>query len=386
MRKAVLLQLLLLACLSGACAHKSKVVTDVPQELDKVLSGELVFGRAITEDELPNVDLFNLTPQMKTFAENAVQHGNSDADKAEMLHMALIRSGVQGGQGITYSTFNTGTAREVFESTKANCLGYTLLYVSLARYVGLNAQVNQVMVPPSWDMNSKRSYFLMRHVNAKVVSHKSRWSLVREAHRVADVSDVVVDLEIRRFRANYRQKPLDNLSTEALFYNNRAMEFSSVEDEKNSFLYLRRALKATADQSFVWSNLASLYRKRGDLDVAEKTYLYALSLDEEDLTVLHNLASLYKQKGELEKAEIYRKKVQRYRNANPYYLYQVAATAKAAGDLPKAQDYIMRAIKKETDDDRLYSLAAEILIALGDTAGAEKMQKKVDELKAKSVY
>jgi tetratricopeptide (TPR) repeat protein len=295
--------------------------------------------------------------------------------------LALVRSGEQGGQGIRYSAFNTGTAREVFETGQTNCLGYTLLYVSLAKYAGLNAQVNQVMVPPTWDMNSKRSYFLMRHVNAKVVSHKSRWPLVREVHRIADVSDVVIDLEIRRFRTNYRQKSLDNISTEALFYNNRAMEFSSVEDEKNSFLYLRRALKAKDDQSFIWSNLASLYRKRGNLDLAEVTYLHALSLDGKDLTVLHNLASLYKQLGELQKSEIYRKKVQRYRNSNPYYLYQVAASAKEEKDIPKALYYITRAIKKETGDDRLYLLAAEIMIAAGDTKGAEKMQKKADELK-----
>jgi tetratricopeptide (TPR) repeat protein len=373
---------LLLVTLLGACASKSALITSLPEpDLVKAVSGDLIFGRPIKEDELPDLDLFGLTPSMQQFAENAVKNGNSDADKAELLHLALIRSGVQGGQGITYSTFNTGTAREVFETGQANCLGYTLLYVSLAKSVGLKAQVNQVMVPPTWDMNSKRSYFLMRHVNAKVVSHKSRWSLVREAHRISDVSDVVVDLEIRRFRTNYRQKPLDDISTEALFYNNRAMEFSSVEDEKNSFLYLRRALKAKYDQSFIWSNLASLYRKRGNLELAEVTYLHALSLDGKDLTVLHNLASLYKQSGDLQKSEIYRKKVQRYRNSNPYYLYQAAASAKEAKDIPKALDYIRRAIKKETGDDRLYLLAVEIMTAAGDIKGAEKMQKKADELK-----
>ncbi len=373
---------LLLVTLLGACASKSALITSLPEpNLVKAVSGDLIFGRPIKEDELPDLDLFGLTPRMRQFAENAVKNGNTDADKAELLHLALIRSGVQGGQGITYSTFNTGTAREVFETGQANCLGYTLLYVSLAKSVGLKAQVNQVMVPPTWDMNSKRSYFLMRHVNAKVVSHKSRWPLVREAHRISDVSDVVVDLEIRRFRTNYRQNPLDDISTEALFYNNRAMEFSSIEDEKNSFLYLRRALKAKDDQSFIWSNLASLYRKRGNLDLAEVTYLHALSLDGKDLTVLHNLASLYKQSGDLQKSEIYRKKVQRYRNSNPYYLYQAAASAKEAKDIPKALDYIKRAIKKETGDDRLYLLAVEIMTAAGDIKGAEKMQKKADELK-----
>lgn len=374
--------ILLLVIMLGACANQSGLISSQPDPaLQKALSGELIFGRIIKDSELPDVDLFGLTSSMKQFAENAVEHGSSDADKAELLHLSLIRSGVQGGQGITYSTFNTGTAREVFETGKANCLGYTLLYVSLARHVGLKAQVNQVMVPPSWDMNSKRSYFLMRHVNAKVVAHKSRWPLVREVHRISDVSDVVVDLEIRRFRANYRQKALDNFETEALFYNNRAMEFSSDEDEKNSFLYLRRALKVKDDQSFIWSNLASLYRKRGDLDLAEVTYLHALSLDARDLTVLHNLASLYKQTGNLQQSEIYRKKVQRYRNSNPYYLYQAAMSAQAAGDIPKALDYIKRAIQKETDDDRLYLLAADIMKAAGDLAGAEKMQKKADELK-----
>jgi tetratricopeptide (TPR) repeat protein len=283
--------------------------------------------------------------------------------------------------GIRYSAFDTGTAKEVFESTKANCLGYTLLYVALARHLGLNAEVNQVSVPPVWNMNEEKSYFLMRHVNAKVVIRRKSWSFVREVSSVSDLGDVIVDLEMSRFRANYPQESLDEQSVEALFYNNRAMELASQGDTKNAFLYLRRAIEANNKQSFIWSNLGSFYRKRGHLSLAETIYLHALSINKKDLTVLHNLAGLYVQLGDHEKSELYTRKVQRYRNANPYYLYQEAVKAKEAGDIEKAKLLIARALKKETGDDRLYLLSAELSEIEGNLLQAAYMRKKAESLK-----
>lgn len=360
-----------LIILLQACVHLPVVdFTATNPELEQALSGELILGIPVKSDELPQTDLMVLTPEMERFAEEAVKSGTDKVEKAELLHKALMSSGIR------YAAFDTGTAQEVFESTKANCLGYTLLYVALARHLGLNAEVNQVTVPPSWNMSEEKSYFLMRHVNAKVVIRRAPWSFVRDVSRVSELGDVIVDLEMGRFRANYPQESLDEQSVESLFYNNRAMELASQGDTKNAFLYLRRAIEANNKKSFIWSNLGSFYRKKGHLLLAEAIYLHALSINNKDLTVLHNLAGLYVQLGDHEKSELYTHKVQRYRNANPYYLYQEAVRAKELGDIEKAKLLITRALKKEAGDDRLYLLSAELSEIDGDFQHAARMRKK----------
>jgi len=370
----ILLFILLSACTSAP------VVNNIPADLNDKISGADILGYPVLDAELPDNDLFGLTPEMKQFAEDAVKSGSNSVLRSELLHKALISPAIIGGLGVSYSAFTTGTAREVFESTSANCLGYTLLYVALARHVGLNAQVNQVMIPPTWDMNSDSSYFLIRHVNAKVAIRKVRWQLVRERSSIADVSDVIVDLEIRRFRPTYAQKILDMQSVEALFYNNRAMEYASIGDDKNAFIYLRRALKAKPDESSIWSNMGSFYRRSGKVVVAESLYKHALSLEANNPTVLSNLAALYQQTGDLVEAENYRKRVQHYRDSNPYYLYQKATRAKEDGDIPGAISFINRALKKETKDDRLYLLASELYSLSGDADRARKLRKKSEAL------
>ena len=370
---------IILIGLVQACAYQSGQVVTSP-ELKMALSGELILGRPVAVNELPQQELLALTPGMERFATDAVKFAQNKSEKAEMLHRALLSSGIYGGLGVRYSAFNTGTAKEVFESAQANCLSYTLLYVALARHLGLNAQVNQVTIPPSWDMNEEKAFFLMRHVNAKIVIRRMSWSFIRDMSRVSDVGDVVVDLEMSRFRANYPQQALDKQSVEALFYNNRAMELSTHGDVENAFLYLRRALEANKNQSFIWSNLGSIYRKKGHFAVAEAVYLHALSMDTGDLTVLHNLAGLYTQLGEKEKSTFYSKKVKNYRNENPYYLYREAVKAKEKGEIEKAKKLITRAIKKETLDERLYLLAAKLSDIQGDSQQAVLLRKKAASL------
>lgn len=379
-----LIRLMLIAILvliSACVVHKQQEATPAYSNpiLDKALSGEVIFNRPVVDSELPHIDIFAITDEMKAFATQATRRGRNGDEKAEKLHLALMGSR---GRAIRYSALYTGTAKEVFESNKANCLGYTLLYVALARHLGLNAEVNQVMVPPAWFMDDKESYYLMQHVNAKIKFQRLPWMTAADGRiQIANASDLIVDLEIQRFRSNYKQKFLATSQVEAFFYNNRAMELATEARIKEAFLYLRKALDSRPDEGFVWSNLGTLYRRLGHYDLAESVYLKALSLNQQDLTVLHNLAVLYGKTGRSQEAETYRQMVWKYRNENPYYLYHLAIKSKNAGDLIEAKKFIERALKKQRSDDRFYILAAEIYELDGDQRKADKMRSKAESIK-----
>ena len=362
----------------------SSVVQKVPFLSDKgplaqELSGELILGRPYLPEELPNADLFGLTDEMKAFAEAATAQTNRADAKAEALHKALIHSTADGGRGITYSAYETITGIDAFERRQANCISYTLLFVAMARYVGLEAEVNEVILPPTWDMRASDTYLLMRHVNAKVFMPNRNKTFAR-VMGVADVSDLVVDLEMRRYRPHYKQQVIDKDLVAAQFYSNRGMELAAEGNAREGFLYLRKALLMSQKPSYIWSNFGSFYRRQKLNPQAEAIYLHGLSINPRDYTIMHNLAGLYATIGNTEQRDYYQKRVRAYRNANPYFMYRRAEEMMEKNDLNGALALIKQAIKKEDNEARFYRLAADIYDQLGDTDNAEHMRDKLYQL------
>lgn len=369
-------------CLAlSAC---SSVVQKVPFLSDKSslaqeLSGELILGRPYLSEELPETDLFGLTKEMMLFAETVTAGLKTSETKAEALHKALMTSSDLGGRGITYSAYETITGIDAFERRQANCLSYTLLYVAMARHLGLKAEVNEVILPPTWDMRAMDTYLLMRHVNAKVFMPRRNQSIARVVG-TADVSDIVVDLEMRRFRPHYKQRVIGKDLIAAQFYSNRGMELAAEGKAREGFLYLRKALQMSQEPSYIWSNFGSFYRRQKLLPEAEAIYLHGLSINPRDYTIMHNLAGLYKDMGKVEQSEYYQKRVRQHRNANPYYMFKRAEEAMEKNDLNGALALIKQSIKKEENEARFYRLAADIYDKLGDTENAQHMRDKVYQL------
>jgi Tfp pilus assembly protein PilF len=383
MMKLTTFLLVLTVLLNTAC---SSLVQDpenkpAPEFISRALSGEPILGRIYTEAELPAMNLFGLSPEMRRFVDEATEGKRTYDSKAEAIHDALLSSVESGGRGITYSAQTTNTGIDAFEARQANCLSYTLLYVAMAKYVGLDAYFNEVMLPPTWDMRGEDTYLFMRHMNARVVMPK----FFRTLTKVVDVgdartADIIVDLEMRRYRSTYKQHRLSNDQVASQYYSNRGMELAAQGDVKNAFLHLRKALSLAENSSYIWSNMGSLYRRQGFLPEAEALYLRGLTVDQYDYTVMHNLTGLYRAMGNKERESLFRDKVRRHRAANPYYQYKVAQDWMADGNYLKARDNIEAALKQEKSDARFYRLAIEIYDHLQEPEKAARAREKLEEL------
>jgi len=107
-----------------------------------------VLAQRLTPDEVKQV--FNplaCTPEMKSWAEEITRDAPSAMDKAKALFDTLIR------RSETAANIKKHTAQEVFSlwndpSEGFDCMDYTVLYVSLARAVGLNAFYTYVSKDP----------------------------------------------------------------------------------------------------------------------------------------------------------------------------------------------------------------------------------------------
>lgn len=362
------LGLITTALLLGACTQLDPlpdwVQAPTSQDLDSILSGELLFDEPPSETDLPSYDLMTLSPMMRVVAEEvALQHRHS-AERAEALHQALLSSPMVGGLGMRYIALNTTTAARAFERREVNCLSFTLMYVAMARHIGLKAGVNDVQVPPTWDMRDGESFLLFRHVNAKVMLPRG--------------DELILDLEMERYSPVYEQSVIGDRQVAAQFYNNLGMERVALGDRHSAFLHLRKALQMDDRQSHIWNNLGTLYKRMGENEAAEIAYLQGLTLAPGDLPLMSNLSSLYEARGEPGKASHFLQQVREHRNSNPYYLYSMAQEQLAQGNLKQAERYLERAIERQAEEPRFYTLAAEIYDQRALPDKAEAMRRKAE--------
>lgn len=348
-------------------------------EVSKLLEGKAILGHSVTEAELPQFDVFRITPEMLAFAQAAVRRGDTYFDRVKSLHVALLSSSSAGGRGIVYNSYFTETPEVTFAQRKANCLSFTLLYVALARAVGINALVNEVQIPPTWDLRNKKDMVFFRHVNVKV-------PVSRENPNVLNNDDVIIDLEMSRFRSNYSQYPINDVSATAQFYSNRAMEFLERDQYTDAFLSLRKSIDLNSRQAYVWGNLGVLYSRLKLWKEAEVAYLQGLSVEPTHLTLMNNLSYLYRQTGNKELADKYSRLAQKYRESNPFFQFSLAQSAFEEGNYLAAEALISRAIKLQDNDARFYELAAAIDEKLNRPNHQADMLKKAKKYKRLDVY
>src|SRR5690606_22445049 len=141
--------------------------------------------------------------------------------------------------------FITNTPQQAFDTGQVNCVSFTFLYVAMARHLGLDARVNEVDIPPSWDLREREAFLFLRHVNAKI--------------RLGINDYLVLDLEMERYSPAFAQRLISENRAAAQFYNNRGMELLVDKQLESSFLYLRKALQLDDQQSYIWSNLGTFY-------------------------------------------------------------------------------------------------------------------------------
>jgi Flp pilus assembly protein TadD len=259
--------------------------------------------------------------------------------------------------GLQYDTV-TRTASETFRTRRGNCLSFSTMFVALARRAGLDADFQEVDVPPSWTL-SNDTFVLNQHVNVHV-------DIGLHGRRV-------VDFNIADFRSSYDMRMISDARALAHFYNNVGVERMQAGDAASALVCFRKAV-TEGDERFAaaWTNLGTLYSRYGDRVLAEAAYLEALAADHDDLVVMSNLARLYELNGDPARAAAFEKKVAEHRNLNPYYRYQLARQAYAAHRYDEAIGHLKYAVRKVRRERRFYALLGLAYLEKGDGRTARR--------------
>lgn len=308
-------------------------------------------GGAALEDA---ATLMQVTDEMRQFARNATQDQPNVAEKTKALAKALGDAGLH----LRYDANATLSAEQAFAQRRANCLTYTMLFVALAREVGMPAKFNEVDIPPIWDLGNDTTTLLYKHVNARINLNLS--------------SFVIVDVNGDQYDSHFVQHNISDDEALAQFFNNRAVEERLQQRHADALRHQLRALQLSPDAAYLWTNLASLYLQTGNTRAARIAVSHALALDAGNMVGYDTAAQVYERLGERATASHYRELAQHFLDQNPYYHYQLALTALREGNNHRAYSEAHRAIQLNASDARFFFLIAVVLNNLGESNLAEK--------------
>jgi Flp pilus assembly protein TadD len=299
-----------------------------------------------------SADLLALTPEMAEFLVDEVQFNRVRKLRLQGLIDAIFD---KDGLGITYGNNRTKTARETFETRSGNCLSFTVLFVTMARHLGLNAYFQEVAEVMSWDQRGEL-----------VVSNKHMFAEVELDNGVSQV-DFLPGAE-KRYTLVRR---INDQRALAHFFNNLGAEKLTGGNLPEAVKDFERSL--AADDSFTPAmvNLAVAQRRLGAPAAAEENLLRALAIDGGEFSAASNLAGLYLAQGREEKARPYLAKVEKYLQQNPFHHYRQGLQDADRGNYEEAVKHLREAVRRLPEDPGFRVTLADYYIEVGARARAQ---------------
>jgi len=319
-----------------------------PQERAWALAGAGLLDE-VPAVALPEPDqLMAADDAMLAVARRIAARGGSDEDRLGALITALSDPG---DVGLRYDGTITLTASAAFHAGKVNCLSYSLLFVILAREVGLEPHFNEVDVPTIWDLGESGSYVLYKHINV--------WMRLRSG------DSYVADVSASEYDPAFRSRLMSDREAWAQFYNNRAVEMR-LQGELQAALWAQlRALSLDTSRAYLWVNLGSLYLAMGSPDAAWIAIREAEQLSGQPEGLYGTAAAVSEALGKPAQAQRYRRLALQYLQQNPYYHYQLALGLIGTGDDRAARRELEQAIALYHDEHRFHALLAQVLWRAG---------------------
>lgn len=343
--KRVLVALLILVCLFPGVSLLAAEIQPRPEGLP----------------EMPDEDLLTLKPKIAKFLVKHVPPGRARQVRLRLLIDALF---AKDGLGIKYGNTHTKTAAETFDTKSGNCLSFTLLFVSMARHVGLKAYFMEVAEVTSWD---QRGEFVLNnhHMFAEV-----------------ELDNGVMQVDFLPFEQKryYNVRRITDRRAHAHFYNNLGVERLAGGEVKTALAYFYKSLDQDEDFSPAWTNLGVAYRESADFPRAQESYRRAIDLGGSEAAPMANLASLYLAYGMEKEAAPYVQKVQDRLRKNPYHHYRLAIIASRANRLKEAVGHLEEAIRRQPRDPEFHATMAELQERLGDLDAARLSLEKAIHL------
>ncbi len=188
-----------------------------------------------------------------------------------------------GDASLSYQSGATLIANQAYNDLNANCLSLSILAYSMADFLGMHSQFQQVHIPEYWALN-KGYNLLTGHINLRVSPPRNSGSNISYVYTTE--SSLIIDFDPNSRSEKFKTSAISKARITAMFYNNKGVTAILKKQHNTAYSYFLAATKADPLYSGAWGNLAVFLRIHNQLNNAELAYNHALAIDENNNTAL----------------------------------------------------------------------------------------------------
>lgn len=293
--------------------------------------------------------------------QRVIAAGTSREQRLERLvHLIFDEDGMH----LEYDPYATSTIAETWQTGRANCLSFTLMFVTLARAAGIDARVQEVAQVVTWHQDEGVIYNV-GHVNVGLT---------------VNGRTAVVDLDRNELYDRYGPRPITEQRALAHFYNNRGAAQMADGNTAQARAYLDAAIAMSDDFPAGWNNLGVLDTRLGRLDQARHDYEKALELQPRHVAALTNASALYRKLGDTRRADRLAVRLQQVQKTDPFAQFRLGNEAEQRHDYANAIDHYQRAIRLYGTAHQFHFGLARALFLAGDSRRASREMTRARDL------
>jgi Tfp pilus assembly protein PilF len=266
-------------------------------------------------------------------------------------------------QRFGYRAGHSTPAAETWRLQRGDCLSLTVLAYAAGRAVGLDAQMQEVRVPVTFDRRNQLDV-LNQHINV----------VFRRAHRDlrdSEARNVVVDFD-PEFASPRPGRLLSENAVLARYYNNVATEHMGEGRPAAAYAHFRAAIEADPAYPASYGNLAVLYRKAGLDAGAEQLLRQAIALGDPADVPMHTLHQLLTEQGRTDEARQVARELGAWRERDPYHWIGLGVRHLEGGDIREAIEALEHAREMATGFDEVHRYLAVAYWRAGDARKARE--------------
>jgi tetratricopeptide (TPR) repeat protein len=347
--------LLFFAFLAGCHSVQTAAPQSVSVDVEALLDDGVFTDPDTFAIETPE-SLFYLSKDAKNFVDNSLKTRDSGEKELKNLIIDIFD---RSKYDLLYQADANTNANDTFENRSANCLSLTIMTYAMAKHAGFNTRFQQIDIPEFWTRKSGFA-LLNGHINLRILPQHEASSI--KLFR----KDIVIDFDPQQGVDDFAAQEISQERIVAMFYNNKAAELILKGKMNHAYAYLKAALEHDPLYNGAILNLGLAYRQIGELALAEKAYLAAISINERYLTAWENLAALYdKTQRQSQASEIYAR-LQKQRVNNPYYHLMLAEEALENKKFKQSIRNYKDAIALDDSPHQFYFGIAKAYFQLGD--------------------